>query len=260
MLARRSLWAHVVNAFHVRASSLLFFVVLGAACGGKALRAGSLGDDSDAGTDSGGGESGTCQPLPGCSSTTFCPAPNGCNNTCTCVDGSWACGDLGCGDDVADSGICPGTAPEGECSTNGLTCSYGDNGGGCGITCSCENNQWLCEAPPCTSPVCPANAPPAGSTCDSEGEQCSWGDFEQCGTETCECEGGTWSCDGISCPPMSCPPAMPQNESACDSVGAVCNYPTADSCGLVECNCWPSGIWGCADDCEDAGSGTADAN
>lgn len=87
-------------------SSLLGLV---SACGGKVIpdagQGGSGGSNTDAGSGASGGSGGTsgsggtggaaCQPLRGCSSNTRCF--DGCN-TCTCINGQWACTARACFD------------------------------------------------------------------------------------------------------------------------------------------------------------------
>ena len=173
------------------------------ACGGKTFGdsdGGGSGDDigPDSGaSEGGGGDSGMCKPLPGCTSPTSCRAPDGCNE-CSCVGGEWACTDLGCFD---ASVMCPVSPPDvgAPCQGNGLTCAFGTQ---CGPEFVCRNNSWgmvirTCPPPP---PTCPSS-PPSGSCNGSVGLSCSWG--MGCNMETCDCVatpgGPSWICSGTAC-------------------------------------------------------------
>jgi hypothetical protein len=240
------------------AATLVAGFFFASACGGKTTggSGGDGGSSSSSGSSSGGGDGGnTCKPLPGCTSTTSCPATDGCN-TCDCVDGDWECGDLGC---VADASVdvqttCPasndgldGTA----CPVDGQDCP--PPGGGCGLSCDCENGTWRCVAPPCPPPtdVCPAAPPTPGTSCTLDNLQCSWPSAEGCSGQTCDCQNGEWSCSGETCPVSACPDNEPAQQSLCMSVGQICNYVGDAACDNPQCTCDPSGTW----DCELVGCG-----
>ena len=92
------------------------------------------------------------------------PAGDGCN-TCSCVNGDWACTEIACG----------------ECQ-DGETKPAGD---GCN-TCGCVDGMWACTLIGCNStdgPVC------------NDGDMMPAGD----GCNTCTCQGGIWACTEIGC-------------------------------------------------------------
>jgi hypothetical protein len=186
-----------------------------------------------------GSSSGTvpvCEPLPGCSSETECPDPNGCG-LCYCDNGGWECPGGKC---TTDAGIpCSPTPPAGACSYDGQTCNYGD----C-TTCSCENGEWACFGGGCIPDggnPCPP-VPPSG-TCFSSGQTCDYPGA--CGGEECECDGNQWECFGQVCPPPECPPGPPPPGSSCapDPDGTTCDYSGPD-CSTEECTC-ESSVWEC---------------
>jgi hypothetical protein len=94
----------------------------------------------DSGDD--GGMAKTCYPLLGCSSTTQCPSEC---NTCTCVNGDWACTEKGCSEGgVVDAGVPGAFAADGGgycCPPDlhpGCCMSYGGwtaTSGSCGAAC-----------------------------------------------------------------------------------------------------------------------------
>jgi len=106
--------------------SLLLAVALGGACAGK-----TGGGSGDAGGSKVDGSAGpTCQPLPGCSSTTDCPAGDGCNG-CRCDRGIWLCSLLGCpdaasspGDGSAEGSDDATQAPDAQCAQ--IACDAGE--------------------------------------------------------------------------------------------------------------------------------------
>jgi hypothetical protein len=133
--------------------------------------------------------------------------------------------------------------PQGACDEEGFTCGYGDNGGGCGEQCTCEEGEWACAVDPCPPPICPPQPPGPGDTCD-DGLSCGYGDG--CDSEQCFCTGGYWECEGTSCPPSSCPSEPPGNYQECSQLGSLCDYPIENNvCNTWECECDPSGTWGC---------------
>ena len=149
--------------------------------------------------------------------------------------------------------LCPPTLPTSGtyCDANGLTCR--DPGGGCGPVCTCSNNTWVCDAPPCPAPVCPPSPPYGGVACSPNGFTCdgsntNWG---YC-PPSCTCTNGTWLCADPSCPPPVCPPTQPNEYSQCLAVGESCYYPYG--CGSATCDCQSPGTWFCTiGDCADAG-------
>src|SRR5580700_9162036 len=111
------------------------------------------GSSSGGGDGSMGDESNVCTPLPGCTSSTQCPATDGCN-ACTCEDGVWECTGYACpdGGNVA-CGTGPGpyvngrpcTPPPQACSWPlgpGYECSF--------YFCSCSfGGEWFCSQEDC---------------------------------------------------------------------------------------------------------------
>jgi hypothetical protein len=187
--------------FSLLRSSLSVALLLAAACGGTTIvdhsenDAGPVGDDDDAQAV----DSGTCRPLPGCTSSTQCESTDGCN-TCDCVNGAWECGDLGCGDDTADAGDCPLAPPsEPVCATEGLYCDYPSDGGACGDTmCTCEQGGWVCASNPCPTPPTPTcpQAPSPETSCAQAEQVCYYDTMSDPCAEMCTClQSGTWECD-----------------------------------------------------------------
>lgn len=167
------------------------------ACGGRTFD-GVHNDDGGSDDGGGSGDGGTCKPLPGCSSTTRCPAPDGCNQ-CSCSGGTWACSDLGCFD---ASTTCPPSPPTlgSYCQDNSLQCTFGTQ---CGPEFICRNNVWgmvIRTCPPPPPPACPPS-PPNGSCNGEVGLSCSWG--SGCNREMCDCVaapgGPIWECSGTAC-------------------------------------------------------------
>lgn len=93
-------------------------------------------------------------------------------NTCTCVDGQWACTEIACAgsSDGADSGYAcdPAEDPSDDCSS-----------------CSCVDGEWLCTAIACA---------------DTEPDACEPGTNPTNGCNTCSCETGEWICTDEACP------------------------------------------------------------
>ena len=246
-------------------------LALAAACGGQTAGVGggghgssSSGGGSSGGSSSGGGSSSSggasssggsgCVPLPGCSSSTECPEPNGCGE-CYCQGSGWEC--TGCGDDAVDASIpdssiqCPPVAPaDGSlCPENGLACGYASDPGGCGESCDCLNGTWACSYPPCPPPVCPPDPPTPQTSCIGSGLDCYYPDDAGCGGEACSCDStGLWECSVGDCidagPPDAglCPGSMPANGDPCDMAGDVCSYL---SLCTTNCLCTATG-WVCA--------------
>ncbi len=171
-------------------------VVVGA-CGGRTYDGIHGGDDGGASDGGGGDGGGACKPLPGCTSTTTCPSPDGCND-CSCFEGAWECAEIAC---IDASTTCPSTPPTVGtfCGKNQLTCTFGTQ---CGPEFVCVNYVWsmvirTCPPPP---PGCPPN-PPSGKCNGSVGLSCSWG--SGCNMEMCDCvatpDGPTWECGGTAC-------------------------------------------------------------
>jgi hypothetical protein len=187
---------------------LCVLAVAAGACGGKTDGGlGGGGSSSGGGSGSSSGSSGgsgsssggaVCEPLAGCSSTTTCPAGDGCN-TCSCSQGSWACTTLGCGDDVSDP--CPAGSPTtgDSCSPDGLDCAYPTMEGCGGDQCTCSGGIWLCNPSKCPPPPpCPASEPAQSSICASVGQECTY-TTNGCGPY-CYCDpSGTWSCYEEGC-------------------------------------------------------------
>jgi hypothetical protein len=115
-------------------------------------------DDSD-GSGSASDSGGVCEP--GDTMMMDC-------NTCSCIDGQWACTAIGCDPTGADSGdVCdPATDPSDECNT-----------------CECIDGEWGCTQIAC-DPVCDPSENPTN------------------GCNTCECDPvtGEWACTDEACP------------------------------------------------------------
>lgn len=118
------------------------------------------------------------------------PADDGCN-TCTCVDGGWACTEIGCAD--TDSEPPNPTSPGDECVDGEVK----DAGDGCN-TCTCFNGGWGCTLKACEETEGPKTSD--GEPNDTEGE-CVDGDKKDApdGCNTCYCDQGQWSCTEIGC-------------------------------------------------------------
>jgi hypothetical protein len=170
------------------------------ACGGKTFGNedgdGGGGDDGGANDGGSGGDGGACAPLPGCSSATSCPSSDGCNE-CTCFNGEWACGDLGCVVDASTT--CPASPPDvgSFCEGEGVVCTFGTQ---CGPEFTCRNNAWGMTIRTCPPPVCPPS-PPSGDCSGQIGLTCSWG--SGCNEEMCQCMSNgnqaVWECSGTAC-------------------------------------------------------------
>lgn len=167
------------------------FVVLG--CSGKTTDStGHPGGECDGGT---------C-PAPGrCTEGATKPAGDGCNS-CTCLDGDWACTLRACPTPQCDEGeskkidcnTCTCTDGRWACTlvdcqpppvcTDGQTMPAPD---GCN-TCTCANGQWGCTEKACIPPDCtPGAMKPAGDGCN-----------------TCSCNNGVWLCTLKACPAPVC--------------------------------------------------------
>jgi hypothetical protein len=172
------------------------------------------GSSSGGGDGSMGDESNVCKPLPGCTSSTQCPATDGCN-ACTCEDGVWECTGYACpdGGNVA-CGTGPGpyvngrpcTPPPQACSWPlgpGYECSF--------YFCSCSfGGEWFCSQEDCDGGAglnvgeggahgtypCPVEQPSQSSSCPLDGALCSYG-YGTCGnvfSTNCLCFEGVWDC------------------------------------------------------------------
>lgn len=194
----------------MRRAAAIAALLLAAGCGGETfVDAGDGGIDRDAApSDASTGDAGaSCTPLPGCTSTTMCPDPDGCN-TCYCSGGQWGCTARACVD--AAPPVCPATEPPNgsACAANGLRCTYGAR---CGPSCACLNGSWSCAIPPCPPPPqCPQTPPGGGSSCDGwQGEMCNYPSPTGCGGEVCSCPDTTqpsWKCLIGDCIDASPPP------------------------------------------------------
>jgi hypothetical protein len=143
------------------------------------------------------------------------------------------------------------------CATDGTTCEYGSSKG-CGESCYCQNDTWLCAEPPCTMEICPQDPPQSGSPCQMIDSVCGYATNGGCDDEKCTCDpSGTWSCEGSGCvdasappdaggPPDAsdapCPPTVPGSTKACPQPGLVCSY---DNGVETNCLCAETG-WVCA--------------
>ena len=145
------------------------------------------------------------------------PADDGCN-TCTCIEGSWACTEEGCGSGGGEgsggSGTGGGVTPPGP-TTNPPPggCTPGDrrdSPDGCGF-CSCtDSGEWACTGEEC---------PPVA---------CLEGNMMLDGCNACLCTNGAWDCtrlaDCVDCPP----PRM--TDQVCPAVVVVARDPASGQC------------------------------
>jgi hypothetical protein len=197
-------------AFAVAALSTSAF----AGCGGATVSVGNQdGGPGGSAVDGSGGDpdggGGTCMPLPGCSSTTTCPAGDGCN-TCECFNGAWGCTLIACLEDAGPA-VCPPTLPHSgtACTSEGLRCPQVPGCGG--PWCTCTGGAWQCVFPKCPAPVCPTNAPQNGTICSpAVGQQCTYPINGVCTEYLCTCSpSGTWSCTDSGCIDAGAPDAGP---------------------------------------------------
>jgi hypothetical protein len=183
----------------------------GGSSGSGSSGTGSSSGDSSAGS-SGGADSGdVCKPLPGCTSSTSCPATDGCN-TCTCEDGVWECTGYAC-PDGGNMDCPPYLATQDEpCSRVGQECVYqvAPMHACALVTCDCEiGNLWICDQSECMDsglPLpdggvdgfsCPSGVPASASSCAVTGAVCGYG---HCGgpdgpfAVNCVCTSVGWQC------------------------------------------------------------------
>ena len=204
-----------------------------------------------------------------CSSAAACvegetrDAEDGCN-TCRCVDGSWACTELGCANECQDASGCepfydscscdwtcivadenpvtcaracpPDNTPPPECTcedgqcaaAEAATCQDGETtNDGCN-TCACSNGEWRC-----TLRFCP--------------DECEDGDTRMEDCNSCICDNGQWACTELVCPEAcsleDCPgegPLVPTQ--ACDdgtTAGPECERNLDGDCAWVITMCPP---------------------
>ncbi|WP_293271651.1 DUF4215 domain-containing protein [Nannocystis sp.] len=143
------------------------------------------------------------------------PADDACNS-CSCVDGQWACTAIACGDlpeECKDGDMQP--APDG-CNT-----------------CTCGGGQWACTEIGCEEP------------------QCMPGDVKMQDCNTCECAGdGTWSCTKLGCVPGECTPGQQKLEdcNACDCTPEGTWACDTQECPAPECG---NGIVDAGEQCDD---------
>ena len=171
------------------------------------------------------GENGACVDAgPLCANGETKPAGDGCN-TCSCLDGQWACTLLGC--------------PTPECAT-GQTKPADD---GCN-TCSCAEGKWACTMRPCPTPTC------------IDGQTMA------AGCNNCQCSGGEWVCTGQACPTPECTDGQTKTApDACNTCSCMNGHwacttkacpppckqgdtkPADDGCNT--CVCGGTGVWSC---------------
>jgi hypothetical protein len=177
------------------------------------------GGDRSTGQDSGASsDAHTCMPLPNCTSTTTCPATDGCN-TCTCEDGVWECTGYAC----PDSG--------------NLACAVSPyvNDSPCDLNSQGPHT--------CTWPL------PPGYQCHIYACNCAFGGSWVCGEFECGDSGTDVGGDGGGYQTYPCPLSQPQEASSCTYDGAFCGYGTCTH-GLndpyaTNCLC-SNGAWDCA--------------
>jgi hypothetical protein len=154
--------------------------------------------------------------------------------------------------DAALSPACPTKTPSGGCTTNGLTCEYGnDILLSCDTLATCTGSTWQIQLPSGTTcrgatggddVNCPATsgAVPVGQACTPQ-MTCGYG------TTICYCyidHSGApqdWGCF----PGAGCPFPRPRVGSVCATSGLQCEY---SSCGdSIECTggLWTVGNGGC---------------
>lgn len=168
----------------------------------------SGGSGSSSGSSSGGG---SCAPLPGCASSTDCPAGDGCN-TCYCEQGQWACTTHVCAQDGGMNVNCPpGPAVnDTACGAIGQKCDWPpDPTSACtGYECTCfPGYEWYCREVGCQDAGardggsdCPVTQPANQAPCFSNGLVCPYGvcmtSMHAYGTN-CLCSNGAWDCASV---------------------------------------------------------------
>lgn len=204
-----------------RALALFGVILCGCGGGGAGAEANDASADGSM-TEASSNSPGTsgCEPLAGCSSTTRCPAPDGCN-TCECVQNAWACTGYACIPDAATSNVdcLDALDQQGACRYVGSVCTEVlGSGEPCAfITCQCDPGHTLqCQGvdcrdggalgPPYPYPYpygpssCPEEEPVPSSSCSQSNALCGFGACstgkEAFGT-TCLCVSGTWICAPI---------------------------------------------------------------
>jgi hypothetical protein len=141
-----------------------------------------------------------------CSNNQRCALPTqGCRGTttitCDCVNGDWACPDIGIAcppdDPPPPNQTCGDIGPGGFCSSPGQVCYSGlmPKCGNGPTRCTCTGGVWACDEPKC--PKCPSpSAVIEGQSCGGSGPNSCQG-IDSCGDPTlCFCMGPqwTWSC------------------------------------------------------------------
>lgn len=150
-------------------------------------------------------------------------------------------------DDDTNPEACPVAQPSGDCTDEGLACSYGPRCGRVMVVCS--SGQWDLSDRGRPDPTCdcPASIPADGDSCSREGMLCGYGD-DFCGIpdQEAECRDGRWNTWFNSCnppPPFECPQELPLEGTSCDENGwgtpGTCNYDEETPCGTqpVQADC-----------------------
>lgn len=118
---------------------------------------------------------------------------------CVCENGEWECAVGTCPPpSCPPAPPPPGTA----CSDEGLSCGWGNNGGGCGgEQCDCYAGYWECSISTCPPPTCPAEPPGNQDACNQFGSVCDYPiNNNVCSDWECACyPSGVWDCYETDC-------------------------------------------------------------
>lgn len=182
----------------------------GSSSGNGGGSSGADGSSGGGGSSSGGGQG--CAPMPGCGSTTQCPAGDGCN-TCYCEQGQWACTGMLCVQDGGGNVNCPPLPAMNNtaCGLVGEKCDWpGDPTLSCSTyECTCfPGYEWYCRELNCQDAgvrdggsTCPQQQPAQASSCTEDGLVCPYGvclaNMRATGTN-CLCSNGAWDCATVA--------------------------------------------------------------
>lgn len=183
-------------------------------------------DGGDDVADAGGGDAGVDGDDGTCVDGETRPADDGCN-TCSCIDGEWACTLMACLE------CTPGETRPADDGCNTCTCTDGFGWACTEMACTeCEPGTFrgsddgchLCECEEDGTWACPA-------TMDCPGYECLPGESRDEDCNTCVCDdNGFWLCTGLACP--ECEPGD--------------TFSAEDGC---DCVCDDAGFWDCDDEC-----------
>jgi cysteine-rich repeat protein len=138
------------------------------------------------------------------------PADDGCN-TCSCVDGEWACTEEACTDEDAP----PAECEEGDEKPDPDGCN----------TCSCYEGAWAC-----TQIGCPATEPGGTETVGETGETETVGETAMTGDTTGDTEGGSTA--GETGPGFVCGDGVLDAEEQCDDGNVADGDGCSSECAL----------------------------